>query len=107
MFTNLTQAALKRRDNESVLAIQPHQADQPTHPEKSESSESRGLWRTLLIWGAVVVGVLCLAAVAPLCHYGGRLRPLPTLTQPIFVQRLVGKPDSNCQIFALFSSSNP
>ena len=88
-----TQAALlKRTNNESVLAIQPHhQADQP-NKNGPKVDQSGGLWKTLLIWGAVVIGILCLAAVVPLCHYGGRLRPQFLGSQPqIFVQRLVGE----------------
>lgn len=91
------QAALpKRSSNESVLAIQPHQADQPDNLTTEKAKEPRGLWKTLLIWGGVVVGILSIAAMAPLCHYGShRLRP-PTFTfsnvdPPTVLQRLVGK----------------
>jgi hypothetical protein len=92
-----TQAAPKRSSNESVLAIQPPQADQPTTAGKglSEKATSKGggLWSTLLIWGGVVLLVLVLAAVAPICHYS-RLRP-PNFTLsssiPPVVQRLVGE----------------
>ena len=82
----MTQAALlKRSNNESVLAIQPHhQSDQPEFQPDPESST--GLWKTLLIWGAVVIGILCLAAVAPLCHYRRLGTHLGTQL------RLVGKP---------------
>ena len=81
-----------------MLAIQPHQADQPdlmtTEKATDESTGSgRGLWKTLLIWGGIVVGVLSIAAMAPLCHYGTRLRPQTfTLSNPPAVfQRLVGE----------------
>ena len=92
-----TQAALKGSSNESVLAIQPAQADQPDilTTEKATDDTGRGLWKSLLIWGGIVVGILSIAAVAPLCHYGSRLRP-PTftfsnVTAPPMVQRLVGE----------------
>ena len=84
------------------MAIQPAQADQPgseiiTGTEKATDTSTRGLWKSLLIWGGIVIGILTMAAVAPLCHYGGgRFRP-PTLftfsnvTAPPMVQRLVGE----------------
>ena len=89
LFCVFLQAALpKRSTNESVLAIQPHQADQPD-TEKQQNSESSGLWKTCLIWGGVVVGILTISAlVAPLCHYGStRIKLDPA---PVF-QRLVGE----------------
>ena len=98
------QAALKRSSNESVLAIQPAQADQPnseimTGSEKAiDQIGTRGLWKSLLIWGGIVIGILTMAAVAPLCHYGGgRFRPpampftFSNVTAPPMVQRLVGE----------------
>ena len=89
----ITQAALPKR-NESVLAIQPHQADQPDGMDSlkinhATSGGGGGLWRTLLIWGTVVLTVLILAAVAPICHYS-RLRPF-NFEAPQMVQRLVGE----------------
>ena len=60
-------AALKRSSNESVLAIQPAQADQPDilTTEKATDDTGRGLWKSLLIWGGIVLGILTIAAVAP------------------------------------------
>ena len=79
------------------MAIQPAQADQPDilTTEKATDDTGRGLWKSLLIWGGIVVGILSIAAVAPLCHYGSRFRP-PTftfsnVTAPPMVQRLVGE----------------
>ena len=93
------QAAPKRSSNESVLAIQPAQADQPDMTlttEKATDDTGRGLWKSLLIWGGIVLGILTAAAVAPLCHYGSRFRPynftsFSNVTAPPMVQRLVGE----------------
>ena len=104
----ITQAALPKR-NESVLAIQPHQADQPDGMDSlkinhATSGGGGGLWRTLLIWGTVVLTVLILAAVAPICHYS-RLRPFNFGVEaaPQMVQRLVGELDFFLIIFFSFS----
>ena len=97
----ITQAALPKRNESAVLAIQPHQADQPsdgmdslkTSSTSVTSGSGGGLWRTLLIWGAVVLIILILAAVAPICHYS-RLRPFNFGVEahaPQMVQRLVGE----------------
>ena len=100
------QAEPKGTSNESVLAIQPHQADQPADldADKASPEGQGGLWRTLLIWGGVVLGILSVAAgVAPLCSRYSRLRP-PTFSDvaPPMVQRLVGEFLS--AIFHLFFS---
>ena len=76
------------------MAIQPHQADQPDSMDSLKTSTASkegggGLWRTLLIWGTIVLIVLILAAVAPICHYS-RLRPF-NFEPPQMVQRLVGE----------------
>ena len=92
---------MPKRNESAVLAIQPHQADQPsdgmdslkTSSTSATSGSGGGLWRTLLIWGAVVLIILILAAVAPICHYS-RLRPFNFLgveAAPQMVQRLVGE----------------
>ena len=98
----ITQAALPKRNESAVLAIQPHQADQPsdgmdslkTSSTSATSGSGGGLWRTLLIWGAVVLIILILAAVAPICHYS-RLRPfnfgVEAHAPSQMVQRLVGE----------------
>ena len=102
MSSSITQAALPKRNESAVLAIQPHQADQPsdgmdslkTSSTSATSGSGGGLWRTLLIWGAVVLIILILAAVAPICHYS-RLRPfnfgVETHAPSQMVQRLVGE----------------
>ena len=92
---------MPKRNESAVLAIQPHQADQPsdgmdslkTSSTSVTSGSGGGLWRTLLIWGAVVLIILILAAVAPICHYS-RLRPFNFGVEahaPQMVQRLVGE----------------
>ena len=92
---------MPKRNESAVLAIQPHQADQPsdgmdslkTSSTSTTSGSGGGLWRTLLIWGAVVLIILILAAVAPICHYS-RLRPFNFGVEahaPQMVQRLVGE----------------
>ena len=103
---------MPKRNESAVLAIQPHQADQPsdgmdslkTSSTSATSGSGGGLWRTLLIWGAVVLIILILAAVAPICHYS-RLRPFNFGVEaaPQMVQRLVGELDFFLIIFFSFS----
>ena len=113
MSSSITQAALPKRNESAVLAIQPHQADQPSDGMDSLKTSTSatsgggsggGLWRTLLIWGAVVLIILILAAVAPICHYS-RLRPFNFGVEaaPQMVQRLVGELDFFLIIFFSFS----
>ena len=102
---------MPKRNESAVLAIQPHQADQPsdgmdslkTSSTSATSGSGGGLWRTLLIWGAVVLIILILAAVAPICHYS-RLRPFNFGVEaaPQMVQRLVGELDFFLIIFFFF-----
>ena len=89
------------------MAIQPHQADQPDSMDSLKTSTTSngggGLWRTLLIWGTIVLIVLILAAVAPICHYS-RLRPF-NFEPPQMVQRLVGECFNFLSFFLLSRST--
>ena len=118
-MSSITQAALPKRNESAVLAIQPHQADQPsdgmdslktsTSATSGNTGGPGGLWRTLLIWGAVVLIILILAAVAPICHYS-RLRPFNFLgveAAPQMVQRLVGELEDFFLIIFFFHFFNP
>ena len=113
----ITQAALPKRNESAVLAIQPHQADQPsdgmdslkTSSTSATSGSGGGLWRTLLIWGAVVLIILILAAVAPICHYS-RLRPfnfgVEAHAPSQMVQRLVGELKTFFNYYFFFFNSD-